>query len=648
MRTYVYVMVVGLAAFVSAQEYPSQVEMPLDERIIHFHSDIVVNPDASLTVTETIRVRALGQEIQRGIYRDFPTTYWKRHERLPFPVPYHVGFEILEVTRDGQPEPYHTESAENGIRTYFGHENVFLEPGEYTYTFTYVTSKQMGFFSDFDELYWNVTGNGWVFPMDVAEVTVHLPDAIAPDQIQVFGYTGYQGEQDTNYDAEVTGPSAAHFSTTMPLQPNQGLTIGVKFPKGHVREPHWTDYVVAGKSNVMALGGLVILGVYYVIAWLLVGIDPSRGRVLPTDTPPPGLSPAALRYIQRMGFDNDTFMVALVSMATKGYLRIEQEEGRNGTYHIVRDQAGDEVLAPEEFELAGALFSAGNTIELKQSNHRVLREAIAALQKSLKAAYHGRYFKTNGAWRVPGFLVTLAFLVGAILFEQGEARFVGLFMCVWLSGWTVGCTALGIQVVTGWTRTIRERSVVAAIGALFITAFSIPFFIGEVFGLGVFAMNVSVGVSIALVLMIVVNMLFFRLLKAPTREGRAVLDAWEGFAQHLRGDGNLLRRQTNAESQQAVFDTYLPFALALGAGVVWANAFAQAAGAAATAPSARRRPLWYHGPLAEDWSADRFVSNLSGSFSGAISSSSTAPGSSSGGSGGSSGGGGGGGGGGGW
>jgi len=40
---------------------------------LSFDSRVEVRPDASLVVTETIRVRAEGREIKRGIYRDFPS-----------------------------------------------------------------------------------------------------------------------------------------------------------------------------------------------------------------------------------------------------------------------------------------------------------------------------------------------------------------------------------------------------------------------------------------------------------------------------------------------------------------------------------------------------------------------------------------------
>lgn len=48
------------------------------ERILDYHSDIEVRSDASMVVTETIRVVSTGNRIRHGIYRDFPTRYTDR------------------------------------------------------------------------------------------------------------------------------------------------------------------------------------------------------------------------------------------------------------------------------------------------------------------------------------------------------------------------------------------------------------------------------------------------------------------------------------------------------------------------------------------------------------------------------------------
>jgi Predicted membrane protein (DUF2207) N-terminal domain len=45
------------------------------ERILDFVSDVQLQPDSSLDVTETIRFEVLGTQIRHGIDRDFPTDY---------------------------------------------------------------------------------------------------------------------------------------------------------------------------------------------------------------------------------------------------------------------------------------------------------------------------------------------------------------------------------------------------------------------------------------------------------------------------------------------------------------------------------------------------------------------------------------------
>ncbi len=124
------------------------------EQILSFHSDLDIAADGSLTVTETITVNSLGRQIKRGIYRDFPTRYKYRLGNV-----HTTGLKILSVSRNGTAEPYHVENRSNGKRIYVGHENYLLKPGIAIYQLKYETDRQLGFFRDHDELYWNVTGN---------------------------------------------------------------------------------------------------------------------------------------------------------------------------------------------------------------------------------------------------------------------------------------------------------------------------------------------------------------------------------------------------------------------------------------------------------------------------------------------------------
>jgi len=199
-----------------------------DERILSYDSTITVNRDGTLEVRETIRVRAEGERIRRGIYRDFPTTYSANDGRQIV-----VGFEFDSATRDGQSEPWRTENHENGVRVYLGSASVMLPQGEHVYQLNYRTDRQMGFFADHDELYWNATGNGWDFAIDRASARVVLPSDIPASDIRLEAYTGPQGARGQAYTARMDD-GAPLFETTQGLSSREGLTIVAMWPKGFI------------------------------------------------------------------------------------------------------------------------------------------------------------------------------------------------------------------------------------------------------------------------------------------------------------------------------------------------------------------------------------------------------------------------------
>jgi len=202
------------------------------ERIISFDSEIIINEDASMIVTETIKVHSEGNKIKRGIYRDFPTEYEDDYGNN-----ISIKFRVLEVLRDGITESYHTEGLANGTRVYVGKSSVYLNPGDYTYTIKYSTNRQLGYFDNFDELYWNVTGNGWDFIIESASATVKLPRGIFNDDIKTFGFTGEFESTAKNFRSFKSGSGVVEFAATEKLYPKEGLTIVVQWPKGFVYEP---------------------------------------------------------------------------------------------------------------------------------------------------------------------------------------------------------------------------------------------------------------------------------------------------------------------------------------------------------------------------------------------------------------------------
>ena len=219
------------------------------------------------------------------------------------------------------------------------------------------------------------------------------------------------------------------------------------------------------------------------------------------------------------------------------------------------------------------------------------------------------------------------------------------FMLVWLSGWSVGVVVLLSSVRKAWR---QPAGVATSAAALFLTLFALPFVAGELVGIGAFFLIAGVGFGLVVVALVATNIAFFEWLKAPTVEGRKLLDHIAGMRLYLGvAERDDLARQKAPPMSIEEFQKFLPYALALGVEKTWADRFAAAVGPA-TAAATVGAMAWYQGRGSfNDLSS--MSSGLGSSLSGAIASSSSAPGSSSGsGGGGSSGGGGGGGGGGGW
>jgi uncharacterized membrane protein YgcG len=404
----------------------SQVVMAM-ERIQSYHSDIEIFPDGSMLVTEEIRVRAEGKNIRRGIYRDFPTVYSDRfgNERI-------VDFELLEVLRNGEEESWHLKRRLNGVRIYVGDADRFVSKGMHTYSFLYRTDWQLGFFEEFDELYWNVTGNGWDFYIDKASARISLPGNVGKEDIKVSGYTGKQGSRDQHYVARAL-PGIGEISTQGILAPNEGLTLVMSWPKGIVTEPTGLQRIVhllwTNRGLLLALITLFGCLVYLGVMWNRHGRDPKPGVIFPHYEPPKGYSPASLRYVQRMGYDNETFTAAVINLAVKGYLKIEMEKAflNLRKEYTLRMTPSDEPLSAGEKELLAKLFRGGAVLSLEKENHEILTAAKKAHKEALARDYKNTYFKLNGILLLPSAIISLL-VFGFILFMQPIVPLV--FACI--------------------------------------------------------------------------------------------------------------------------------------------------------------------------------------------------------------------------
>lgn len=636
------------------------------ERITDYSSDITVNDDGSIDVIERITVNSERQSINHGIYRDFPTIYSKF-----FVFRDVIDLKVDTVKRNGVKEPYVIESISGGKRIKIGSSSILIGRGIHKYELRYSVSEQVRYFDDHDELFYNITGNDWAFPIDNISADIHLPFELKDDDFNAYGYTGYVGDEGKKYSVDtISGKDTTtiRYNSTVSFNVGEGLTAVIEWPKGNV-----TDMGEAAvfqdilEDNVFIIIGssvVFIISIYYLLSWLMMGRDPQGKTIYPQFKPPENISPAQLRYINKMRYDNKAVTASIVNMAVKGAISIK-ESSKKFTIYKTSDFKGD--LSNEETTLIEKLFHRDpnifnlvlfgkqifsnktravtrSSVAFKPTNSHIIQPAIAHFKSDLKDSVLNVYFKNNSKYLWPGLLLYLFGFCAVLLqyFINGDFSIMGyIFMVAFWNGITY--LFVFAAMIPAWLLFFSERSCSKLVGAIFITLFMTPFIvIGVVMlfspiedtqpltPLGMFAVFVPIPMHVY----------YYFALKARTIKGKKIQDAIDGFKMFLETAEEKRIEFMHRELPLTLdnYERYLPYAIALDIEAKWADLFSATLEQLKTN---NQSPTWYTGSSIP-FSSSSFSSSMSSALSSSVSSSSSS------GSSGGSGGGGGGGGGGGW
>ncbi len=102
---------------------------------------------------------------------------------------------------------------------------------------------------------------------------------------------------------------------------------------------------------------------YYVFAWFKVGRDPPEGTIIPLFEPPEGMSAAAVRYVDQMGFDNRAFTAAIIELGVNGHIKLTESAGAT---QIDRRDGGKPIGRAEQ-ALETKLFSGNERYVLAEA-----------------------------------------------------------------------------------------------------------------------------------------------------------------------------------------------------------------------------------------------------------------------------------------
>jgi len=566
-----------------------------------YQAVIDIAEDGTLTVTETIVARVEGDRIVSNIDRRIPRFTLDGDGKLT-----KVGFKVFSAELDGAPTGWHANWAAENIDLSVGefprrHYNPVLTQGDHVFRLTYVTDRHIRFFDAYDELTWNVTGDGWELPVREIEATINLPQGAKPIKTDFF--TGEPGA--IGKDAYVlTADNKISASSTRPFLPGESLIIIVKLPKGVIAVPstrsQWERWILDNLSLLIGCIGLVISLTYYYRAWSTVGRDQKSGRIAPRWVPPEGISPAVVNYIDRRGFGDNVWIAisaTMLDLANKGYLRFET------LLKIIIIQRTAKSLdvgtSPSDQTLLDAIEASGQHLPVDWKHGRRIKEMGEEFRSSIEMDHYEKYFKYNDDYRDTGSLLCVL-LIGATLYFSGwgleMTLLLGAFYFTFLG--VVWCGNSSIRNIRSFGEVLIWLRTLISVVAVFIACL----IFGELFMEDLWFeithdLN-SIGL-IAATLILLINILFFFLLPAPTPLGRKMKDQIQGLRLYLRATKkDRLKIQGAPEMSSKHFEALLPYAVALGVEKNWIKSFESSCPAAATGADLYS-PAWYQGDYSE-------------------------------------------------
>lgn len=484
------------------------------EKIHVFESDIKIQEDGSVIVHEKISVEVHNARIKSGIYRAIPLDFYVNDERR------RQKLKVVDVMRNGYPEPYFIESYEGGLRIMVGQKNFMIDPGRHVYEIVYELDRSVvcDDKNSSCELMWNVNGNDWDFGIDSLVAKVYLPNN---SKIENFNaWVGkYGSEESEDFESYAINESAHTFYCTN-LGRNENLTFSIDFESSVMTPASFNQRVnyFYRDKGLFLIGGLALVLSFLInfLLWLKFGKDPKEGTIIPQFYPPENMSPAELSYLKNKAKpDKNIFAAQLIQLAVKGHVKINSngDEGRGWfkkksfTVELIEDNKDKKELNEIEENFLSKLMKGANSITISGKTDKRISLAFQQLIKDIEKKQKGVFYKKNSGLILPQIII-------------------------------------------------------------FFSSFILMLYTSNVFGGPWWTM------PLVFVSLIVIMVVFLKLIYRPTVRGRQVLDHILGFERFIKYADELRINALNQPDMNfTCYEENLPYAIAFGQSEKWSQHF---------------------------------------------------------------------------
>jgi len=398
------------------------------EEISLFETEVFLEKDTNINIKEEIHY--VFPQPKHGIIREIPTDYkvqagLRRPTTLILNDIYYYHVDNPEVKFDD-----YKRSNSSGYAIFqIGNPDITIT-GEYVFVIDYTLKNAINYFDDYDELYLNITGDGWVVPIKKASARITTPGEITDK----LCFTGPVGSTESNCSFESNSEKEVTISTDFQLNPREGLTVVLKMPKGTLEDTTGSQRIAFLLSN---LGILLPILVFF----LLLAILKKKGKngkitIIPHYEPMKGLYPLLAGYIYQAKLDTKHITAEIIQLAMDGYLTIKQEGKRK--YLLLKNETSQNPPQVESATLYEGLFKEGDSVQTKKISSNFYLTVRTITSQLDSKVYSDKYFSTKRRN-----LKRALSAIGVVVMVLGFYSFVPLSIIA-ATGWSIGLLVSGL------------------------------------------------------------------------------------------------------------------------------------------------------------------------------------------------------------
>lgn len=409
-----------------------------------FRADIKLQENGDFFVEENIEVDF--SEKRHGIFRNIPIKY---QDDRNFSHNLRIS-QFGVVDENGQKIKFDLYKEGSDLVAKIG-DSVLEIDGKQVYKISYKVERGIRFFDDHAELYWNPIGTQWPTKIKTAKVLVELPKSYIFQNEDIICFEGYFGFSSRQCKAVVLGTEKIEFNASEELDPNEGLTIAVKFPLGYFQKPTFSKSMLWFLVDnggfllpVFVFGGMLVL-------WFCRGKELDlRKTTIPQYDAPDNLTPGEMNYLLKENYSQTAITADIINLAVKGFLRIREIGDEKKTkifstsdYELEKTKTWEgEHLTEHEKELLSGLFGENSAIGKKVvlSKLKSFYGAVPLIKNKLKDQIKEKgYFENNflnykSLYVLGGLALGFVLFFAGATFQRGDLSIGGLLSGIILIG----------------------------------------------------------------------------------------------------------------------------------------------------------------------------------------------------------------------